>query len=115
MTDYRAYVQQSGKFSGHYQALEIVLSYNTSDLTGNYTNAIKEIRVENSVIERVPEGKLVPRLLLNEDAAKALMIGLMEYFGEYKGDIRILRQDYIAERKRVDKFIDYMIRPSNDT
>ena len=44
-------------------------------------------------------------LRLDEDIARAMYEALAEYFGHAGHDIRTLRKDYEAERKRVDLFI----------
>jgi hypothetical protein len=49
-------------------------------------------------------------LHLREDLARALYEALGRYFGGDAVDARQLRQDYEAERRRVDKFIDAAIR-----
>lgn len=109
MTDFRAYVDRSN-FANLSLNVRIV-SGPYSDVTGKFSQAVKELASENgTVFERVLEFNELPKILLDEDVAKALMLGLLEYFGEYKGDVRILRQDYQAERKRVDEFIKYLTR-----
>lgn len=55
-------------------------------------------------------GDEVPWLRLDEDDARAVYEELADYFGHAGHDTRSLRNDYDAERKRVDKLIDAAIR-----
>jgi hypothetical protein len=57
---------------------------------------------------RVPEVNEAgtPWLRLQEDDARALYEALADYYGHAAADVRLLRNDYEAERRRVDKFID---------
>lgn len=48
-------------------------------------------------------------LRLREDQARALYESLTQYFGHTGHDARALRQDYEAERRRVDKLIGWAI------
>lgn len=50
------------------------------------------------------------QLRISEDAARALYEALSRYFGGDVVDARRLRDDYDAERRRVDKFIDALIQ-----
>lgn len=109
--DFRTYVDKP-PFGGM-MSLRLVISTTDpiQDITGRYSQCVKELAGENgTVFERVLENTEVPKVYINEDVAKSLMLGLLEYFGEYRGDVKILRQDYQAERKRVDKFIEYLTR-----
>lgn len=58
--------------------------------------------------EVVPEGVEGPLLRIPEDVARALLDALAQHFGGTSNS-RQLRQDYDAERARVDKLIDSMI------
>jgi hypothetical protein len=49
---------------------------------------------------------------LTNDEARAIYQALAEYFGTQVSDNRLLRADYEAERRRVDKFIDASISRS---
>jgi hypothetical protein len=49
--------------------------------------------------------------LSNEDA-RAVYEALAEHFGHAGHDMRALRQDYDAERKRVDTFINHLTKPA---
>lgn len=51
-------------------------------------------------------------LHLHEDVARAMYEALGRYFGGDAVDARRLRQDYDAERARVDKFIDATLNRS---
>jgi hypothetical protein len=109
VTDFRAHVQR-----GNFQNLSLELTIwgpAVTDLDGTSSLNVKELATaeRSTVFEKIPQHASGNVLRIDEDVAKALMLGLLEYFGEYKGDVRVLRQDYQAERKRVDKFIDYMI------
>lgn len=67
-----------------------------------------EIRITDA-----PAGTVLPDdawLRLQEGDARAIYEALAEYFGHAGHDIRTLRRDYEAERKRVDKFIDVLSR-----
>lgn len=109
MTDFRAHVRRADFAMA---SLQLVISSGAiTDLNGQFSHCVKELAGSSGTIfERVPEMSEVPKVFLDEDVAKALMLGLLEYFGEYKGDVRVLRQDYQAERQRVDRFIDYLVR-----
>lgn len=48
-------------------------------------------------------------LMLEEGDARAIYEALAEYFGHTGHDIRALRKDYDAERKRVDRFIEHLV------
>jgi hypothetical protein len=54
-----------------------------------------------------PENGFLP---LPVDAARALYEALAQHFGGNASDTRQLRGDYDAERKRVDKMIDALIK-----
>lgn len=112
MTDFRAHIRRAF-VGGEFNQIEVFISSNRSDISGNYSNYVKEIGgTLGTIYEHIPEGTEIPfKVHMNEDVAKALMLGLLEYFGEYKGDVRILRQDYQAERERVDEFIKFLTRP----
>ncbi len=49
-----------------------------------------------------------PFLVIEEDVARAIYEALADHFGHSGHDTRSLRQDYDAERKRVDKFIAHL-------
>lgn len=49
-------------------------------------------------------------LRLPEEDARALYEALAEHFGHAGHDIRALRKDYDAERKRVDTFIEHLTK-----
>ena len=49
-----------------------------------------------------------PTLRLSGDMARALLDALAAHFGG-SSDVQTLRQDYLAERVRVDKMIDRLI------
>lgn len=108
MTDFRAHVQHANFAM---RSVEVTIhSGPHSDYDGSFAQAVKELAGEyGTVFQRIPESTTLPILRIDEDVAKALMLGLLEYFGEYRGDVRVLRQDYNEERKRVDKFINYLI------
>lgn len=57
---------------------------------------------------------LVGPLMLHEDEARAVYEALASYFGGLGADMTALRKDYDAERRRVDKFIDLVIRTAGD-
>ena len=114
MTDFRANIQR-----GNFQNLSLELTIwgpATIDLDGTSSLNVKELATaeRGTVFEKIPANTQGNVLRIDEDVAKALMLGLLEYFGEYKGDVKILRQDYMAERKRVDRFIDYLTKDSNE-
>lgn len=118
MTDFRAYIERS-YLAGMFNSVRVHISNPVrvqDGFSSNYSNVVKELAGPNSTIfEHVEENTEIPfQIHMNEDVAKALMLGLLEYFGEYKGDVRVLRQDYQAERKRVDRFIDYLVRDSTN-
>ena len=52
----------------------------------------------------------VEPLRLREDEARAVYEALAAYYGGLGADMTALRRDYDAERKRVDKFIDWQLR-----
>lgn len=49
-------------------------------------------------------------LVLDSEAARALYEALADHFGHSGHDIRALRKDYDAERARVDKFIQAVLK-----
>lgn len=55
-----------------------------------------------------PEDDFESWLHLQEDEARALYEALGDHFGHAGHDIRALRKDYEAERKRVDSFIAHL-------
>lgn len=56
--------------------------------------------------EPVEDGaNLQPTMTLDDSVARALLEGLNRHYGGVD-DTRLLRKDYDAERKRVDKLID---------
>jgi hypothetical protein len=59
--------------------------------------------------EAVQEGDVVTPLVLRDDEARALLAGLQRWYGESVDDSRLLRADYVAERARVDKFIEALL------
>lgn len=62
-----------------------------------------------AVVEtELPPGRR-PYVQLTTDEARAVYQALAEYFGTQVSDNRLLRADYEAERRRVDKFIDASI------
>jgi hypothetical protein len=70
------------------------------------TWSLGEVRVlEESAYQNVGEDP-ESFLHIGEDEARALYEGLADYFGHTGHDIRALRKDYDAERKRVDLLID---------
>lgn len=50
-----------------------------------------------------------PTLLLSDDMGRALLDALSAHYGGHS-DVRSLRKDYDAERKRVDKLTDAVIQ-----
>lgn len=58
------------------------------------------------VPERPDDGVIEP-LMMSDDEARSLLAALLAH---YQGgdDMRMLRQDYLSERARVDKFIDHL-------
>jgi hypothetical protein len=60
--------------------------------------------VDPSVGYEVP-----PTIRLPEDAARALLDSLAAHFGGVS-EVQTLRKDYLAERSRVDKLTDALIR-----
>lgn len=48
-----------------------------------------------------------PTLRLPDDLARALLDALVQHYGGHQ-NLRSLRADYDAERKRVDRFIDHL-------
>lgn len=46
-------------------------------------------------------------LRLDEQTSRALYEALTEYYGHSSNDVKALRRDYEAERKRVDNLIEY--------
>ena len=50
-----------------------------------------------------------PTLQLSDEAARALLDALAAHYGG-SSDVQTLRKDYLAERARVDKMIDHMVR-----
>jgi hypothetical protein len=49
------------------------------------------------------------RLYLPDDSARAIYEALADYFGHAGHDVRSLRKDYDAERRRVDQFIGHLL------
>jgi hypothetical protein len=49
-------------------------------------------------------------LFLPDDSARALYEALADFYGHAGHDIRSLRKDYDAERRRVDQFIGHLIK-----
>lgn len=49
-------------------------------------------------------------LRISEELARALYEGLAEHFGHTGHDMRALRNDYDAERRRVDQFISHLTK-----
>lgn len=52
----------------------------------------------------------VDPLKLPEDIARAMYEALAEHFGHSGHDTRALRKDYDAERARVDRMLDHLLR-----
>lgn len=50
-------------------------------------------------------------LRFTDEEARAVYEALADYYGNATNDVRLLRQDYQAERARVDKMIGHLIRP----
>lgn len=50
-----------------------------------------------------------PTLLLSDDMGRALLDALSAHYGGHS-DVRSLRKDYDAERKRVDKLTDAIVQ-----
>lgn len=50
-----------------------------------------------------------PSLLLSDGHARALLDALSAHYGG-SSDVQTLRKDYMAERARVDRFIEHMVR-----
>lgn len=64
-------------------------------------------------VQPIGEGEAAPEgafLSLQMDSARALYEALAHHFGGNATDTRQLRADYDAERKRVDKMIDALIK-----
>lgn len=63
------------------------------------------------VVTRMSEEEMAaqqePSLRLPEDIARALLDALARHFGGVS-DVQTLRQDYLAERARVDKMIGHL-------
>jgi hypothetical protein len=53
-------------------------------------------------------------LRLNDEEARAIYEALADYYGNATNDVRLLRQDYQAERARVDKMIGHLIARGAD-
>jgi hypothetical protein len=65
---------------------------------------------QSSRYEEAPDGiEVDPTFSLDEDAARALLDALAAYFGG-TGAVQTLRRDYDAERARVDRLIDKLLR-----
>lgn len=64
---------------------------------------------ERVVIEERAVETVVRPLFLPNDAARALYEALADHYGHAGHDIRALRKDYDAERKRVDQFISALL------
>lgn len=62
-------------------------------------------------LERVEDGEVSPGpLTIPLDAARALYESLAEMLGYSTVNAATIRQDLIHERKRVDKFIDHLLK-----
>jgi hypothetical protein len=64
------------------------------------------------VLTRVTEasGVVSPPLTIPLDAARALYEALGEMFGYATHNAQSIRQDFLHERKRVDKMIDHLLK-----
>lgn len=74
------------------------------------TWTLGEVRVLEERSYANPEDDSESYMHIQEDDARALYEALAEHFGHAGHDIRALRKDYDAERKRVDKMLDGLLR-----
>jgi len=85
--------------------------YNSVSLTfGKKTDSgllvAKPIQVEYEI---APQATYIePAIRIPDDLARELLEALNVHYGGVS-DVRTLREDYLNERKRVDKFIDKVI------
>jgi hypothetical protein len=64
--------------------------------------------VEFTMSEVIEQGvERAPSFVLDEGTARALLDALAAHFGG-TSEVQTLRRDYLAERKRVDRFIDHL-------
>jgi hypothetical protein len=73
--------------------------------------AITQIGTGSVELTRVDEAAQPPPLRIPTDAARALYDALAQHFGGTSNS-KQLRVDYDAERARVDKFINHLIKES---
>lgn len=81
----------------------------TVDLTVVANGHVLEWPYPEFAADPVEPGQVIPpSLVLREDVARAVYEALADYFGHAGHDARALRKDYEAERRRVDKVLDYL-------
>ena len=71
------------------------------------------VRSGEAAVSVGPQGHM-PFLRLSDEEGRAIYQALGEYFGTQVSDNRLLRQDYEAERARVDKFINSLVKSLPD-
>lgn len=74
------------------------------------TWTLGEVRVLEEATYDRPEDDPESYLHIQEDDARALYEALADHFGHAGHDIRALRKDYDAERKRVDGLIAHIVK-----
>lgn len=89
------------------QGVRVYLMVRRADGTGAVTPAVAQ-PVDVVLSDTDPYVQVEPFLRLPEEAAHALLDALAAHFGG-TSDVRALRRDLEAERKRVDRFIDHLI------
>ena len=87
--------------------LSIFLGWTTSD-----SDTMRVVLPADFVVEEQTANTTVsaPSMRIPEDLARALLDALSQHFGG-SSDVRSLRNDYDAERRRVDKLIGYLTAP----
>ena len=78
---------------------------------GDVFSAVTEIGTGSVALTRVDEAVTPPALCIPTDAARALYDALAQHFGGTSNS-KQLRADYDAERARVDKLINNLIKES---
>lgn len=97
----RAYVTHAF----HHDAVDVYLGVDNLD---GRRSVFQPVELVAGVVESnaaVPDHG--PTMRLPEPVARALLDALAAHFGG-TGEVQTLRKDYLAERARVDKMIDYL-------
>lgn len=90
---------------------DLVFAIGVVEPDGRTHSVVTEIGVDSVVLTRVDEATETPKLRLPADVARALYDALAQHFGGTSNS-KQLRADYDAERARVDKFINHLIKES---